>query len=51
MLLAVLEKLEEYLNNEKIKHKKRIYRPKLTMKHKEKQLEYARRYQTICAKE
>ena len=35
----------------KIKHKKRIYCPRLTIKHKEKQLEYARRYQTMRAKE
>ena len=36
------------LNNEKIKNEK-IHR--LTMKHKEKQLEYARQYQTMSAKE
>ena len=35
----------------KIKQKKRIYRPRLTMKHKEKQLKYARQYQTMSAKE
>ena len=40
-----------YLNNEKIKHKKIIHRPRLTMKHKEKRLEYARQYQTKNAKE
>ena len=35
----------------KIKHKKRIYRPGLTMKHKEKWVNYARQYQTMSAKE
>ena len=40
-----------HLNNKKIKHKKRIPRPRLTMKHKEKQLEYACQYQTMSAKE
>ena len=39
------------LNNEKIKHEKRIHRPRLTLKHKEKWLEYACHYQTISAKE
>ena len=34
-----------------IKHKKRIHRSKLTMKHKEKRLEYSRHYQTMSAKE
>ena len=33
--------IKRYLN-EKIRHKKRIHRPGLTMKHKEKQLKYAR---------
>ena len=28
--------ITRYLNNEKIKYKKIIYRPRLTMKHKEK---------------
>ena len=32
--------IRRYLNNEKIKHKKRIHLPRLTMKHNEKQLEY-----------
>ena len=40
-----------HLNNEKIKHKKRIYRPRLTMKHKEKRLECAHQCQTKSAKE
>ena len=40
-----------HLNNEKIKHKKRIYCPRLTMKHKEKQLKYACQYQTMNARE
>ena len=35
-------KIRRHLNNEKIKHKKKILHPRLTMKHKEKQLEYAR---------
>ena len=35
----------------KIMQKKRIHRPRLTMKHKEKLLEYARQYQTKSAKE
>ena len=39
------------ISREKIMHKKRIHRPRLTMKHKEKRLEYARQYQTINAKE
>ena len=33
--------IRRHLNNEKIKHKKRIHRPSLTMKHKDKRLEYA----------
>ena len=43
--------IRRHLNNEKIKHKKRIHCPRLTMKHKEKRMEYARQYQTISAKE
>ena len=43
-------KFWRYLNNKKIKHK-RNHRPRLTMKHKEKRLEYARQYQTMSAKE
>ena len=43
--------IRRHLNNEKIKHKKRIHHPRLTMKHKKKQLEYARQYQTMSAKE
>ena len=43
--------IRRHLNNEKNKHKKRIHRPRLTVKHKEKQLEYARQYQTMNAKE
>ena len=42
--------IRRHLNNEKIKHKKRIHRPRLTMKHTEKQLEYVSQYQTMCAK-
>ena len=40
-----------HLNNEKNRHKKRIHCPRSTMKHKEKQLEYARQYQTMSARE
>ena len=43
--------IRRHLNNEKIKHKKIIHRPRLTMKHKEKRLEYAGQYQTMNAKE
>ena len=43
--------IRRHLNNEKIKHKKRIHRPRLTMKYKEKRLEYAHQYQTMSAKE
>ena len=43
--------IKKHLNNEKIKHKKIIHHPRLTMKHKEKQLEYDRQYQTMSAKE
>ena len=43
--------IRKHLNSEKIKHKKRIHCPRLTMKHKEKRLEYARQYQIISAKE
>ncbi len=39
--------IRRHLNNEKIKHTKRIHRPRLTMKLKEKRLEYARQYQTM----
>ena len=39
-----------HLNNKKIKHKKRLLRPSLTMKHKEKRLEYVRQLQTISVK-
>ena len=42
--------IRRHLNNEK-KHKKRIHRPRLTMMHKQKGLEYARQYQTMSAKE
>ena len=40
MLLAVLEQIKGYLNNEKIKYKKIIHRLMLTMKHKEKRHEW-----------
>ena len=43
--------IRRHLNKEKIKQKKRIHRPTLTMKHKEKWLEYACQYQTMNAKE
>ena len=36
--------MRRHLNNEKIKLKKRIHRPRLIMKHKEKRLEYTRQY-------
>ena len=42
--------IRRHLNNEKIKHKKRIHRLRLTMKDKRKRLEYAHQYQTISAK-
>ena len=44
---------KNYLHNsrEEIKHRKRIHRSSLTMKHKEKRLEYARQYQTMCPTE
>ena len=48
---CITKTLKRHLNNEKIKHEKRIHYPKLTMKHKEKRLEYARQYQTMSAKE
>ena len=32
--------IRKHLNNEKIKHKKRIHHPRLTMKYNEKRLEY-----------
>ena len=43
--------IRRHLNNEKIKHKKRIHRPRLTIKHKKKWLKYACQYQTMSAKE
>ena len=43
--------IRRHLNNEKIKHKKRIRCPRLTLEYKEKRLEYARQYQTMSAKE
>ena len=43
--------IRRHLNNEKIKHKKRIHRPRLIMKHKEKRLEYVRQYQSKSTKE
>ena len=46
-----IESIRKHLNNEEIKHKKRISRPRLTMKHREKWLEYARQYQTMSTKE
>ena len=51
MLLVVQEQLEGIWKTKKIKHKKRIHRPRLTMNHKENRLEYARQYQTMIAKE
>ena len=51
MLLAVLDQFRKPLNNEKIKIKKRIHHPKLTINHKEKRLEYACQYQTVSAKD
>ena len=43
--------IRRHFNNEKIKHKKKIHRPSLTMKHKEKRLEYVCQYRTMSAKE
>ena len=43
--------IRRHLNKENIKHKKIIHHPRLTMKHKEKGLEYVRQYQTMSAKE
>ena len=43
--------IRRHLSNEKNKHKKRIHRPRLIMKNKEKRLEYARQYQTMSSKE
>ena len=43
--------IKKQLNNEKIGQKKRINCPSLTIKHKEKRLEYARQYQTMSVKE
>ena len=37
-------KIRKLLNNENNKHKKINHRPGLTMKHKEKRLEYTRQY-------
>ena len=42
--------IRRHLKNEKIKHKKIIHRPRLTMKHKKKRLEYAHQYQTMNTK-
>ena len=42
--------IRRHLNNKKIKHKK-IHHLRLTMKYKEKRLEYACQYQTMSAKE
>ena len=39
--------IRRHLNNEKNEHKKIIHCPRLTMKYKEKRLEYARQYQTM----
>ena len=43
--------IRRHLNNEKIRYKKRIHRPRLTLKHKKKRLKCVRQYQTMCAKE
>ena len=43
--------IERHFNNEKIEHKKIIHCSRLTMKHKEKWLEYAHQYQTMSDKE
>ena len=50
-VLCSTRTIRRHLHNEKIKHKKKIHRPRLTMKHKEKRLEYIRQYQTMSAKE
>ena len=50
-LVNVPRTIRRHLNNEKIKLKKIIHRPRLTMKHKEKRLEYTSQYQTMSAKE
>ena len=42
--------IRRYLNNEKIKHEKKLHRPRLTVKYRKKRLEYARQYQTMNAK-
>ena len=42
--------IRRHLNNEKIKHKKKIHSLRFTMKCKEKRLEYIYQYQTISAK-
>ncbi len=38
---CIIRTIRKHLNNKKIKHKKRIHRPRLTMKHKEKRLNNA----------
>ena len=43
--------IRTYLNNNKIKHQKRIHRPKLTMKHKNNRLEYVHQCQNMNVKE
>ena len=43
--------IRRHLNKEKIEHKKRIHRPRLIMKNKEKRLEYTCQYHTMSAKE
>ena len=43
--------IRRHLNNETIRHKKRIHSPRLTMKPREKRQGYARQYPTISAKE
>ena len=43
--------IRRHLNIKKIKHKKRIHRPRLTMKHKEKRLKQVSQYQNMSAKE
>ena len=43
--------IRRHLNNEKIKHKKRIHHPTFTMKYKDKRLEYVCQDKTMSAKE
>ena len=43
--------IRRHLNTEKIKHKKRIHCPRLTMKQKEKWMKYAHQYPIMSAKE